>query len=238
LQSSIEFASSIKDESEPTNSGKRKKNGGHINAASESTSTHTHPHLDPIREFALDELKRSGEDQTLSAYHAGWAVELAESQSEKLLNEEQSSALEVLTCEAANLREALVWAKMQGNAETALRLTGALWRVMEIKGFYKPACEQLQMALKLPGADSLHVLRSKSLSGLSVLAYRQGDLKRSKTYAIESPRKPKTGAAVWHFGWRGKCAQGPGQCRKQTWPVPESSNPLFGHFAKGTKHAK
>jgi predicted ATPase len=130
-------------------------------------------YLDAIREFARGELIGVGEEESFSARHAGWATEFAEHQAPDLLTDRQSVALAMLIGEADNMRGAILWAAHHQNAETALRLTSALWRLMEIKGFYREGCARLNMALALPGSEKLPVLRSKALSGLSILAYRQ-----------------------------------------------------------------
>src|SRR5262249_37167657 len=57
-------------------------------------------YLDPIREFALDELKAAGEADTLQGRHAQWAMEYAESWSPKLLERESEVALAKLVREA------------------------------------------------------------------------------------------------------------------------------------------
>lgn len=143
-------------------------------------------YLDAIREFALRELSNLGDRETFSARHARWATAFAEGLAPDLLAERQAESLATLSADADNLRGAILWAKEQQDPETALRLTVALWRVMEIKGFYRDGCARLHMALGVPGAERFPVLRSKALSGLSVLAYRQGDLTTAEATAKES----------------------------------------------------
>jgi predicted ATPase len=156
-------------------------------------------YLDAIREFAFGELTRDGEDEPFSVRHAGWAADFAERWAPDLLTDRQAISLAKLIGEADNLRGAILWAQRRQDAATALRLTSALWRLMEIKGFYREGSARLRMALELPGTENLTILRSKALSGLSILAYRQGDLETSERCSLESlelERKYGTNAGV------------------------------------------
>jgi predicted ATPase len=143
-------------------------------------------YLESIREFAARELEQAGEVEIYAERHAQWCMELAEQGSPGLLKDKQALWLARLTAEADNLRAAILWAVGRRDAERALRLTGSLWRLMEIKGFYREGCARLRMVLAMPESARFPQLRSKALSGLSVLAYRQGDLATAQQAAQES----------------------------------------------------
>lgn len=140
-------------------------------------------YLDPIREFALDELKAAGEPDTLHGRHVQWAMGYAESWSPKLLERESGVALAKLVGEADNLRGAIFWARDRQDAETTLRITTALWRVFEIRAFYREGAGRLEMALGMPGAEKFPVLQAKAYGGLTMFAYRQGDLATAEQHA-------------------------------------------------------
>jgi predicted ATPase len=133
-------------------------------------------YLDPIREFALDELKAAGQEEALEGRHAQWAMGYAESWSPKLLGEESEVALMKLVGEADNLRGAIFWAKDRSDTEMTLRLTTALWRVFEIRALYREGGRRLEMALGMPGADKFPKLQAMAYGGLTMFAYRLGDL--------------------------------------------------------------
>ena len=143
-------------------------------------------YLDSIREFASGELALAHEDEALRVRHAHWATEFAERWSPELLGEQQAVALARMNGEIDNLRGATLWAHQQNVADIALRLASALWPMMEIRGRYRDGRELLRKALDLPGADKLPALRSKALSGLSRLAFCQGDLETSERCSRES----------------------------------------------------
>jgi predicted ATPase len=158
----------------------------------ESAGVKRYRYLDPIREFALEELVKTGEEETFSARHAYWATQFAERLAPELLTGRQAISIAALVADADNLRGAILWAKDHQDAETALRLTSALWRLMEIKGFYREGCARLRMALSAPNAEKFPALRSKAFSGLSVLAYRQGDLATAEQASKESLKLERT----------------------------------------------
>ena len=133
-------------------------------------------YLDAIREFAADELRRAGETEALAEKHARWFADHAEHAAPELLKSNQSVWLQRLGADADNFYFAISFSVSHHHAELALRLTGALWRAMEIKGFYRQASERLRMVLRMPEAETLPLLRAKVLSGLSTLAYRECDL--------------------------------------------------------------
>lgn len=140
-------------------------------------------YLDIIREFAHKKLEQEGQDKELAVRHARWATEFAEYWQPRLLTKEQVVALPRLFAEVGNFREAFQWACQCHNAEIALRLTSALWRLMEIKGFYSKGEEYLQKALELPGAEKFPLFRAKAFGGLGILAYRRGDLEASERWS-------------------------------------------------------
>jgi tetratricopeptide (TPR) repeat protein len=137
-------------------------------------------YLDIIREFAHKELEKEDQDKELAFRHARWATEFAGHWQPRLLTKEQGVALPKLFAEVGNFREAFQWACQCQNAEIALRLTSALWRLMEIKGFYSKGEEYLQKALELPGCEKFPLFRAKAFGGLGILAYRRGDLDASE----------------------------------------------------------
>ena len=143
-------------------------------------------YLDSIREFALDELGKEVGNTELAVRHARWVVEFVEHWKPKLLTSEQAVAISELIAEADNIRAAFAWALQQQDAEIALRVASALWRVMEIKGFYQDGESRLRRPLEVPGARKFPLLRSKALSGLSILALRQGDLGTAQRCSRES----------------------------------------------------
>jgi DNA-binding NarL/FixJ family response regulator len=92
-----------------------------------------------------------------------------------LKSEEEKKWLDLLEIEHNNFRAALDWSKEeQRDAEIGLRLSGALWRFWEIRGYYAEGRAQLEAALARNAAARTSA-RAKALSGAGTLAWHQTD---------------------------------------------------------------
>src|SRR4029077_16240485 len=94
-----------------------------------------YPMLETIREYALGQLRTTGE---LDATHRGLAeflVALAERAEPELTGPAQAAWLDRLESEHDNLRGTLQWCAESGALEMALRLGGALWRFWSTRGY-------------------------------------------------------------------------------------------------------
>ena len=90
--------------------------------------------LHVVREYALTRLQTSGEAETLRRDHAVHMAALAERAEPELSGPEQGAWLNRLERERDNLRAALAWATERSEAETGLRLVGALGRFWLARG--------------------------------------------------------------------------------------------------------
>ena len=133
--------------------------------------------LETIREYALEHLAQSGEEEETRRYHANFFLGLAEKGELALRGLEQMDWLEWYIIEDDNLREALEWSMESGERELGIRLAGALWYPMFIHGHWSEIGGWLERTLsKSEGApDSLRV---KALLGAGPIAFNQGDIGR------------------------------------------------------------
>jgi predicted ATPase len=83
--------------------------------------------LETIHEYATEKLKEGAEYQELRASHAAYFVALAEEAAPEIEGPDQVSWMERLEAEHDNLRAALSWSLETADAESALRIGGALW---------------------------------------------------------------------------------------------------------------
>lgn len=83
--------------------------------------------LETIREFALDELAHSGEEDAVRQAHADYYRTLAERAEPALRGAGQEVWIARLETELPNLRAVLDWSLSGGDAESGLRLAGALY---------------------------------------------------------------------------------------------------------------
>jgi predicted ATPase len=84
--------------------------------------------LETIREYATERLEESDEARQLRQRHAQWYLDLAERAYPELRGAEQATWLEQLEEEHDNFRSVLGWSLSGGGFETALQLSGALFR--------------------------------------------------------------------------------------------------------------
>lgn len=153
--------------------------------------------LDFVREYATEKL--AGEEASIAERHANWYLDFAEKLVPELLKKDQAKRLNELAAEADNFRAAIAWAVGGGRAEFAVRITGALWRLMEIRGFYREGRERLTTALAMPDAAAYPQWCGRAISGLGMMAYRQGDMdtaEKSFSQALEIERARNNSAGI------------------------------------------
>jgi ATP/maltotriose-dependent transcriptional regulator MalT len=130
--------------------------------------------FETIREFALDRLKASGEEDAVRERHAAWCLALAERESPPILGELVPGLHDRLEAHHDNLRAALAWLEAVGDGETALRITGALGTFWFLRGYLGEGRRWVSHALnKREGVDTGVVARALQTAG--TLALFQGD---------------------------------------------------------------
>jgi predicted ATPase/DNA-binding CsgD family transcriptional regulator len=82
--------------------------------------------LETAREFALDQLARSGEAGPVALAHAAWALAFAERVGRRMSKREDEATMVCLDAESANLREALEWFAHERDGDALVRLVAAL----------------------------------------------------------------------------------------------------------------
>jgi non-specific serine/threonine protein kinase len=93
--------------------------------------------LSTIREYALEQLARSGDAPAIHARHAQYYFALAEAAEPQFTGSQQTVWLERLEQELANIRAALAWSL--GSAESAergMRVASALWWFWRLRGHH------------------------------------------------------------------------------------------------------
>jgi predicted ATPase/DNA-binding CsgD family transcriptional regulator len=143
--------------------------------------------LETIREYALERLAGSGEEESTRQDHAAYYLALAEEAMPKLNGGDQELWLNRLEVEHDNLRTALTWSLDRGETEMALRLGGALWRFWFVRGHLTEGRRWLEKGLA-EGSGSSPSLLAKALAGAGVLAHYQGDLGQAAAGCGESLR--------------------------------------------------
>jgi len=143
--------------------------------------------LETIREYALEQLVASGEEEAVKRRHADFYLRLAETAEPHLLHPERDEWLERLERAHDNLRAALAWSSSEnGAARTGLRLAGALCWFWYQRGYLREGRTFLEALLAQSEQVDGSALRGKALSGASLLAWAQGDIEVAGEWAEES----------------------------------------------------
>ncbi|HLO27767.1 MAG TPA: tetratricopeptide repeat protein [Anaerolineales bacterium] len=143
--------------------------------------------LELLREFGLDQLKTSGEEETIRRHHANFFLRLAEQAEAKLERSEQVEWINRMEDEHGNLRAALEWSQTaQGAGEICLRLAGSLGYFWEARGYFSEGRERLSAVLSIEAAQGRTAARAKLLTRNAELAYRQSDYAATVELAEES----------------------------------------------------
>ena len=134
--------------------------------------------LEPIREYALEQLALRGENEALQRTHALFYLALAEAAAKRWNTLQADEDVRQLSHELDNLRTALQWACDAGDSAIGLRLARALWKFWRSYGHIGEGrvwLEQL-LALSEPNPDPQSmVIRRDALTAAAWLASDQHD---------------------------------------------------------------
>lgn len=135
--------------------------------------------LDTIRAFGRDNSAERGDAAALRNAHLAWLVGLAEEAETELVGPNEPAWRNRLISEQANIRTGLDWAIEQENAESGLRLAGALWRFWSKRGALIEGREWLAKVLALPGEPEPALL-AKSSQALANMSFDLGDYEEAQ----------------------------------------------------------
>jgi tetratricopeptide (TPR) repeat protein len=129
--------------------------------------------LETIRDYAQERLSMCGKTAMLQRRHASYYLTLAEAGEAPLHGVTQRQQWERLEIEYDNLRAALGWSLGSGDAEIAVRLTGALGDFWHRRGYLSEGRRWLAAALAQ--SDVTTVARARASARAATLALTQGD---------------------------------------------------------------
>ncbi|MFL5806525.1 MAG: tetratricopeptide repeat protein, partial [Roseiflexaceae bacterium] len=138
--------------------------------------------LEPIREYALEQLAARGEAAALQRAHASYYLALAEAAAAEWDTQTLDAAIKQLQHEHDNLRAALQWARDGGDPTIGLQLAGALWRFWRGRGYLSEGRGWLEELLALdttPADPTTLAARLRAMHGAAWLASDQHDFARA-----------------------------------------------------------
>jgi predicted ATPase/DNA-binding CsgD family transcriptional regulator len=137
--------------------------------------------LETIREFGLERLAASGQDDSVRQHHAAWCVRFAERVGPTVEGPDTAFSLQAMEREHANLRAALTWLVARGDSIPLARLAGGLWRFWQEHAHFGEGRQWLELALELgqeaPARDQLQLL-----TGAGTMAWHQSDFAQAVLY--------------------------------------------------------
>ena len=140
--------------------------------------------LEPVRQYAREKLRLSGEAEAVGRRHAEFFLALAEEAEPELSKPRQGEWLDRLETEHDNLRAALSWA-LEREMDLGPRMAGALCRFWHTRGYLSEGRRYLEEAVARSDVVPATV-RAKALDGLGWIAEPQGDYGRARVAYEES----------------------------------------------------
>jgi predicted ATPase/DNA-binding SARP family transcriptional activator len=137
--------------------------------------------LETVREYALERLRASEEEDDARARHARYFAAFAEKSHNALGGPEQAEWLARLAREHDNLRAAQAYFKERDELELLLQMCAALWRFWQIHGHLDEGRRALEFALAAR-IDGDPLVRVRALNGAGVLAAEQGDFEAAESF--------------------------------------------------------
>jgi non-specific serine/threonine protein kinase len=131
--------------------------------------------LEPVRAYAQGRLAAAGESEGARDRHRAFFVMYAERAGPEMHRAEQAAWMRRLDRDLDNLRRAVRTAHARSDAESVLRLAGALWWYLWVRGHLREGLQWLEPAL---AADNIS--ERARIAGLGAAAMLLGSLGRSE----------------------------------------------------------
>jgi predicted ATPase/transcriptional regulator with XRE-family HTH domain len=138
-----------------------------------------------IREFGLEQLSKSDEEEDIRQRHARYILSFTEQQRFDSDFRNEADRLKRIDLEYDNVRTALGWLLDQRHAVMALSLCSELRTYWGMRGYLSEGRRWLDAALAIEDATTSAV-RARALNAASWLACHQGDMDEADRLASES----------------------------------------------------
>jgi predicted ATPase/DNA-binding XRE family transcriptional regulator len=140
--------------------------------------------LGTVREYALTQLRQSGELSTVLQRHSRYFLSFAEAAIRELQGPAQREWLERLEIEHDNLRVALSEPVEDAGSDLRPELAATLWPFWVARGHLAEGRGHAERLLGLDGSNA-GLVRARLLNGAGVLAWHQGDYNVARLHLVE-----------------------------------------------------
>src|SRR6185295_18931514 len=140
--------------------------------------------LETVREYSIEQLKASGEEESVRRAHAAYYLRLAEQAEPMLASPGARQWLDRLNAEHDNMRATLRWAIENNDGDTATRISSALWLFWFARGYLSEGRRWIDESVASGGPNL--AARAKALAGACILAIFQADYNRAVAASAES----------------------------------------------------
>jgi tetratricopeptide (TPR) repeat protein len=135
--------------------------------------------LQTIREYAIEQLKASGEEEFTRRAHAAYCIVLTEQGASQMAEADRAEWLSIWDAEYDNLRDALDWLIESESCAWALRIGTALFAFWERRENLEEGRERLEAVLNMKSAASPTRERARAAWYAGIFADKQGDYRRA-----------------------------------------------------------
>jgi predicted ATPase len=142
--------------------------------------------LEPVKQYALEKLKESGEMRTIRDRHAALFLKLAEEAEPEIRGPRQLAWLPRVETEHANIRAAIGWLLEEGEVETAVRFAWALWLFWWIRGHFTEGRRWMEDALSKITVTMPATVRARALFVAGTMAGGQAAFRTAASLLAES----------------------------------------------------
>jgi predicted ATPase len=152
----------------------------------QGAAEHRFTMLMTVREFALEQLERSGERDAIRHAHSAYGLVVAEEIAMRKSPAEVAEWLATCDAELDNFRAALGYLIECRKTEWALRLSSALYRFWEHREHLVEGKVWFDTVLALPGAGARTASRARALTYAAAFASNQGDHQTAYEQQLEA----------------------------------------------------
>jgi predicted ATPase/class 3 adenylate cyclase len=160
--------------------------------------------LESLREFAIEQLSRHGEEDVCRDRHADFVHALAADAAPYLTGSQQISYLDKLEADRDNISSALRWLAARGQIERGLRTAALMWRFWHLRAHLDEGRALLEAVVTGSAAAVDAAVRADGITALASIAYWQLDYpyaqqRYEEALAAYTQAGAKTGIALSHY---------------------------------------